>query len=246
MAIPGVKQTKWYWLELAAEAALVVGAIIPLIVLVCQEFDKDGKHYGWWLITALAVAVIAGAFKIIVEIGRWKGRKHKDSPKDLSGCLCVLYETVRQKCGIPTEDTETLRVTIHRLVGEHLEQCVPYIGCSCDGEGRRFSKRSGIIGRAVMSKQPMVGTRTNGDADQYHKELAEVWHMPPDEAKKVRQDRWTWMAVPLRSVKGAEPPAVVYLDSSKPDLFTTEIQNLVIWACFGVAAFIQQRYPEER
>lgn len=243
MAIPGVKQARWYWLEWAMEAALVAAALIPLSVNAAEEFQKPPPHFGWWYVAAIVLALTIGIVKVAIEVARCKKRKRKDSPQDLTACLWVLYGTVCRKCGISEEDQQTLRVTIHRLDGEHLEQCVPYIGGDGSGEGRRFSKRSGIIGRAVVTKQPLVGTRTNGDTNKFHDELAQVWHMPADEAKKVSQDRWSWMAVPLRG--RSEPPAVVYLDSSRPDFFTNEIQELVVGACQGVAAFIQQRYPEE-
>ena len=66
-------------------------------------------------------------------------------------------------------------MTIHRVVeapkpnqaAEQLEQVLPYIGGQGKGAGRRFSIRSGIIGRAVRDAAPYTFIRQTDDYDAF-------------------------------------------------------------------------------
>src|ERR1700733_8009941 len=90
---------------------------------------------------------------------RHKDRKDdkKTSPTDLRGCLHVLHAAVASHKRISRPAAEGwLRVTLHRLDGEMLEQTVDYVGSEEPTEsgrvaGRRSSVRAGLIGRVART-----------------------------------------------------------------------------------------------
>jgi hypothetical protein len=124
---------------------------------------------------------------------------------------------------------------------EELEQLVDYVGSSSKGAGRKFSIRSGIIGRAVREKSPYAASRQSDDYEEYIHELVRDWAYTEEDARKLRSDRKSWMAVPIFGLNHAVV-GVVYLDSVEKDFFTKEVQQLTLNACAGIASYINERY----
>jgi len=71
--------------------------------------------------------------------------------------------------------------------------------------------------------------------------LISVWAYTEEDAKRLAIGRNSWMAVPIK-YKGREITGIVYLDSNEKGFFTEEIAELAVWACGGLAVFIDERY----
>lgn len=125
---------------------------------------------------------------------------------------------------------------------EELEQLLPYMGGPGNAAGRRFSIRSGIIGKAVRRKSAFVARREHADHEGFVGELVRDWAYTEHDARKLSPDRHAWMAVPVIGPSKA-PVAVVYLDSSDPCFFTDEVQDLILAGCRGIAEYTMEAYP---
>lgn len=143
----------------------------------------------------------------------------------------------------------TLRATVHRVVPprkrhavpEHLEQLLPYVGGKGGAGGRRFSIRSGVIGKAARAKAPFSSTRKSDGHPDFVRELVHDWCYTDEDARSVTPDRQSWMAVPVLMANGTVG-VVVSLDSSVPGFFTDEVQAIVLGCCGGIKAYIAEVY----
>lgn len=115
-----------------------------------------------------------------------------------------------------------------------------YIGGS-GGKGRRFPIGFGIVGAVIRREEPLAFSRNSGDNEAYKKELIEKYGFTKKQADEVSIDRNSWMAVPIKYA-GKEITGVLYLDAKDKDFFTDEVQREVVWACGGIAVFINERY----
>jgi len=247
MGIPGLKQRP-FWVRESFNAWVVGVPTLLASSIALAKACYDGLS--WEFIVAFSTICVLMIVGLILKVfqGKYKDREHdeKSSPEDLSGCLTVIYHEVAT-CAKPDGGKlakDHFRVTLHRCDGEQLEQIVQYVGATkCNGNlGRRFSCRSGIIGKAVLQKKTQVAQRADGDFESYLKELVTIYHVPEADAKLLTQDRRSFMAVPITN-KENESIGVVYADSNDRDFFTEEIQDRIIAGCFGVAEYIETRYP---
>ncbi len=250
--IPGVKQPRLYERKWIAELVSVgppilaagIGAITNL-----NDLDPFKQYMGRWLLAGCAWLVISSVLKVRNAYVQDREEQRKQNYDGLLGALLVLYRTLVEHLGIPDDDG-TLRMTIHRVVeapkpnqaAEQLEQVLPYIGGQGKGAGRRFSIRSGIIGRAVRDAAPYTFVRQTDDYDAFINEMVSEWGYTRDEARALTEDRQAWMAVPIQGPQGAL--GVVYLDTNSRDLFAPEVQVLVINGCRGIADYVDARYSE--
>jgi hypothetical protein len=85
-----------------------------------------------------------------------------------------------------------------------------------------------------------VFIRQNADWAEFIKEMA-LFNISRDEAGNLREDRWSWCAIPLEG-KAGSVIAVVYFDSSDKLFFDEKTQELAIAACAGIASYVQERY----
>jgi hypothetical protein len=216
--------------------------------------DGTRSHTLAWPATAAAAwLAVAGALK--VAYARWEDSKaqQQESPKDLAGCVHVLYRVLQRISGFSDDDEGRVRITVHRVVPARapdtepaeLEQVIPYVGGAGGGPGRRFRIESGIIGLAIRDGDVYKGARQNDDYEAYLNELVQEWEYTRQAAERLRRDRQSWMAVPLFS-QGQQRREViggVYLDSDQRGLFDDEeVVTMITHACFGIAAYIDERY----
>jgi hypothetical protein len=158
----------------------------------------------------------------------------KASVHTLYGALRALDN---ERTGARDDDAhwrDRLRITLHQCVGNELEQVLDYVGGTGGKAGRKFSGRSGVIGDAVVSQDSIFWQRVNKDDEDYRRELTANWGYPRNEAMELRSDRWSFAAVPL--VVGEQVVAVLYLDSSDPDFFTSN-RKVIEGACQGLARY---------
>lgn len=248
--LPGVVKRKFYESAWFSEMISSVPILIASIAAAWESFkNKSLVYQAWFLVFGAILLLLASIIRI------WRTYKHDTKTEHpsihdgLFGALYVLYggvENYRQKDG---HSNGGLRVTIHRIVEdkkkeypEELEQLLPYIGGSNGCKpGRRFSIRSGIIGKAAREKAVFSSYRENDDYELFVKELVSIWSYTEEDAKKLTSDRKSWMAVPIFG-KDDIVIGVVYLDSNEKDFFTDNVQEIIINACTGVADYISNRY----
>lgn len=81
----------------------------------------------------------------------------------------------------------------------------------------------------------------NNDHMRFVEEMMANWNYSEKEARTLREDRQSWMAVPIIGNNNTVI-AVVFLDSNQRTLFKVPIQRIVINGCSGIASFIRKRY----
>jgi hypothetical protein len=245
--IPGPSRRKWWTSELTSLLALAVPtAAGAWSTAVATWWRGDVPSLIGWMIAGVALLATAGLILRVVQ-ARHKDRQtaQSASPQDLLGCIYVTRAMVvaELSSGLGEASPTLFRLTVFRLIGEDLEQCVEYLGGDHDNgtPGRRFNRRSGIIGRAAMTGRVVAAKRTQENHGDFVREMTQTYHIPPEEAKGLRHDRWSWLAVPILSRSGGVI-GVVFADSSDPDFFTDDIKGIMIEGVRGMTAFIEMRY----
>jgi hypothetical protein len=248
--IPGPQKERFYEKKYVVELIavlppLVTGAVGALVSL----GDPAKRTLGWWLAGATGWLVLASAVKVLHAAAQDRDRKRVKQYDGLRGSLWVLYESVRRAAGLENPWDGTLRITIHRVVSagkdhggvEELEQLLPYVGGTGAPAGRRFSIRSGVIGKAVREKKVIAVVCESESYQGFLKELIREWAYTEDEARKLTPDRRAWMAVPILAADESVA-AVVYLDSSVRDLFTPALVQLIVNGCHGTTSYVREVY----
>jgi hypothetical protein len=80
---------------------------------------------------------------------------------------------------------------------EAVVQIVPYVGGGSGGEGTKASARSGVVGRAVL-RGTVAAMIRDGSFDEYVQVLVEEYATHAHEARAFPDDRFAFLAVPLR------------------------------------------------
>lgn len=199
-----------------------------------------------WLVFAAVVKVLHGnAQDKAVEAER--------SHDGLKAALHVLHRVVCHQAKVVDPKDGFLRATFHRVVPplnecEHIEQIVPYVGGDAragGGLGRKFSVRSGITGSTIRSRDVFIMNRQNDDPGAYKDELIKAWHYTAEDVKNLTMDRHSGMSIPILDKSGQHVLGVVYLDSSKKNLFSAAVmQKLVLAACSGISSYTSERYTK--
>jgi hypothetical protein len=248
--IPGPLKERFYEKKYVVELIAILPPLVTAAVgALVNLADPAKRTLGWWLVGATAWLALASIIKVLHAAAQDRQRKRVEDYDGLRGALCVLYESVRRGAGVDAVGDGTLRVTIHRVVrpprrgtgAEELEQLLPYVGGAGGAPGRKFSVRAGVIGKAAREKRAVVVRRQSEAYAEFLRELVRDWAYTEAEARAVASDRHAWMAVPILGADLAVA-AVVYLDSSLPEFFTADIQQLIGNACSGVATYIVEVY----
>lgn len=246
VGIPRPKKRPWYVKETLGSIGGVIVAFGAGVAAIVREARNE--HPSGWLIVALAAGLVAGLWVAGLKIAQ---SLHKDasddkisSPDDLRGCLHVIHGAVaglKKLSGTPP--LEWLRITLHRVDGDKLEQTVDYVGSEQKGAGREFSIRSGVIGRVARSGEPRTFDRAASQTfEEWASYLVDVLAMTRPQAESTRKDRYAFFGVPIKSPGGKEVRAVVYLDATEPGFFDQETTSLVVDGCAGLAAWIDEQY----
>ncbi|MFL5541665.1 MAG: hypothetical protein ACJ8J0_21950 [Longimicrobiaceae bacterium] len=248
-SIPGRRRQRFYERKTVVELLAVVPPVAMGAVTAAINLRDPGKRpFGWLLAAAIGWLVIASIVKVLHAQAQDREQRRREEYDGLLGALHVLYAAVSARAGIDRQDGR-LRVTIHRVVppsgkgraAEELEQLLPYVGGRGNDPGRRFSIRSGVIGKAVREKGVFAASRQNDNYEQFLAELVRDWAYTEADARQLSPDRRAWMAVPIFSPK-AEVVGVTYLDSNQTGFFTPELQQLIIDACRGIASYVTEVY----
>lgn len=247
--IPGPKRERLYEKKWPTELFATLPPLVTTGAAAVVNLNDPAKRtIGLWLVGAAVWLFFASAWKVLHAYSQDREKKKADDHAGLKGALAVLYSTIAGAAGIKKEDGR-LRVTIHRVVEppgpgrdpEELEQMLPYIGGKGNAPPRRFSIRSGIIGKAAREKAAIAGSRQNEDYESYVAELVRDWAYTEADARKIDAGRRSWMAVPILG-PGDKTRAVVFLDSSEPDFFSQEMHDLILAGCRGITAYTKEVY----
>jgi hypothetical protein len=248
--IPGTKKPGLLTKKWVAELFSGIPPFVIAVVGSLNSYEKpETRRLSYWLAGAAVWLLFSTVWKILHARTQDAQAAQKNDHEGLRGALCVLQAAAGRACGLdPTESSDTLRVTFHRVVppletAEQIEQIVDYVGGGGGGAGRTFSVRSGITGRCIRTKEPWTMHRESKDVMDYRRVLATEWGYTAADAAAVAADRYSLMAVPVLDSAGQHALGVIYLDSEKPDLFVdTGVQTAIIEACAGVARFVGERY----
>jgi hypothetical protein len=241
ITFPGVSRTPWYAREFVPAFLTFVASIVTILVALLNA--STSRWFGLMVAAGLVSAVVS-ALKIAQARHKDDKQNALESPSDLVGSLLTLYHVVKKqrRIGDTEADLKRLRLTIYNVDGEHLKQCVDYVGGNGGNKTRhKLSLRTGVVGRAAMTGKVVVEQRRSNDHASFIHELIERYHFIREEAEQVDHERRAWMAVPILNAN-QRPIAVVYLDSVDPGFFNKQTQGTIIGACAGLADYVRLRH----
>jgi hypothetical protein len=207
----------------------------------------------------VVVAVVVGTtFKALQSRRKDKSEATRGSPRDLEGGLYVLHAAILAMRGLPYDDASVakLRVTIFRVVEvqDAAIQIVPYVGGGGGHAGTTVSRRSGVVGRAILRGKPAAVTR-EGTFDDFVQSLVNDFAVPLEEARLIPDDRLAFLAVPFRDRRTNRVIGVVYMDSPDRGFFSDPTRprdgvsdafvRKIAATCTGLVAYAELRYPSE-
>lgn len=246
-ALPGISRRSW-WRTKKAET--ISSGLLALGVSICSlwgALSKDGFTSPNVASLILSFCLVAHLiYRFFVAAADDRDHPTASSPDDLLAVMHVLYERVRRAHNGALRP-ERFRMTLHRVDGEELEHLVDYVGGipSSNGKpGRRFNRRSGMIGRAAISGNPVVAERVSEDPEAFIEEMAATWHIPREEAIQLKHDRKSWMAVPIKNKQGSVI-AVIFADSNDKNFFDDTMKKSMIECAEDVRVFVDARYGSE-
>jgi hypothetical protein len=249
--IPGRRVDRWFEKKAVIEALATVPPVLAAAIgALASLADPHTQVMGWWLAAGAVWLVGASGAKVLHARAEDRQRRRVEDYEGLRSALHMLFAAVCHTAGFEEADRASgrLRVTMHRVVPngenppEELEQLLPYVGGPGEPPGRRFSTRTGIIGRAARLNAPIVAARESANYRQFVQELVWEWAFPEHEARKLSSDRHAWMAVPIDGATQG-PMAIVYLDSNVHDFFSDAVQSIVLAMCDALKRYITEAYP---
>ena len=257
MNLPLAPKARWW----ASELATTLFAAVPTLLAAgggIVQGVRQGDVRSLQLGIAVVIALVVGTtFKALHSRRKDLREYERRSPRDLEGGLYVLHAAILAMRGLPYDDTmiAKLRVTLFRVLeaDDVAVQIVPFIGGGDGHEGTRVSRRSGIVGRAILRGKPAASLRDR-PFDEYVRVLVDDYAMPFDEARQMPEDRLAFLAVPIVDRKSARIIGVVYMDSpdrtffsppARPrDVVSDAFVQQIAGACTGLVTYAQLRYPE--
>ncbi|SIT18886.1 GAF domain-containing protein [Achromobacter sp. MFA1 R4] len=193
-----------------------------------------------WLLVATTVRVVTARAE---DLNEAPDVVHEGLYAAISTVQIMLSEWCsKRKCG------GDIRATFHRVVPPiqeplEIEQIVNYAGSRGEGVGRIFSIHTGITGRAIRNKKPLVMSSQNGTEEQLRGELVQEWGYTESEARRLGPGRYSAMAVPVLDRSGQHPIGVIYLDSSDRALFERDdVVEIVGAGTKAISDFVTKRY----
>ena len=199
------------------------------------------------IVGGMAGGLFLGAIK--TAQARFKDVKddHRESPDELRGCLQVIHGAVVGLKDVANAPSGWLRISLHRVDGDSLEQSVDYVGCEDGGAGRSFSIHAGVIGRVARERKPRTFDRPRDmPFEEWVSYLVNDLAMTEEQALATRRDRYAFLGVPITTNGGKEVRAVVYLDAGESGFFDPETTDVVVDCCAGLAIWIDEHYYPKR
>ncbi len=252
--IPEVRSARFFeknWVvELVAAFPPVIAVVVTAVATLIDE--RVGNNVlGYVLLGSALWMIVASFLRVANAYSEDKAKAEELGYDGLRSALHVVHSSVSDHENFSKEERSDgrLRVTILRVVPpadpssdpEETEQLLSYVGGQGKGPGRRFSVRSGIVGKSVRERNPIRASRQNDDYEQFVDELVSEWSYTREDAQALSHDRRAWMAVPILGTE-SDVVAVVFLDSYDRELFNEDVTQLIISMCGGVARYVDERY----
>jgi hypothetical protein len=258
MTLPPPQKTRWYTTELATTLFAAVPTVLTAVGGIVKGCREEARAFVQLGVAVLLATLLGTTVRALRSRQKDRGEAARRSPADLESGLYTLHSAVVALRGLPYDEraVEKLRVTIFRLdEGEDVvEQLVPYVGGAGGGAGTRWSARSGVVGRAVLQGKVAAMIR-DGSFDEYVQTLVERYAMHTREARALPDDRFAFVAVPLRRRGTGPVVGVVYFDSTDASFFSDpaaahgDISEpfvvRVATACAGLGLYTELRYAME-
>jgi hypothetical protein len=228
------------WPAVAALLA-AIGTAGAAVLHEVQSAHPDRWGLGFTIVLG-ATAVFLGGLKTAQAKAEDDEKDRVEGPADIVGCLYVIHELVRAAKRVTAPPDGWLRIAVHRVAGDALEQSIDYVGSADGGAGTSSPITSGLIGRVARTGDGRTLDRPADAAfENCARYLVDEFAMTAALADGVRKDRYAYMAVPIESPSG-RVRAVVYLDAGVPGFFDERTRMLVVEACEGLARFVDARY----
>lgn len=258
MTLPLPKRTRWYATELATTLFAAVPTVLAAAGGIAKGWREDSHRFVLFGIAVVVATILGTTFKALQSRRKDAREAAKRSPADLEAGLYTLHSAIVAMRGLPYDDhaIEKLRVTVFRLIESEdaVEQLVPFVGGAGGGEGTRLSARCGIVGRAVLRGKVAAMIR-DGSFDDYVQMLVEDYAMHAYEARVQADDRFAFLAVPLRRRGTGPVVGVIYADSTDASFFSdpsapgvdicARFVARVATACAGLGLYTELRYGLE-
>jgi hypothetical protein len=246
--IPGKRSTRLWERKWLVELIAVVPAVIAAAFAAYNATLKpDTEALAPILWLGIGWLVVASLLKVLHAYSQDRDAKAQSEHGDLLSALNVLVASILAEAGGTEAADNTVRATIHRVVPpldkpSQYEQITPYVGGKGGEAFRLFSINTGIVGKVARTGEAFALARQSSDFNAYVQELTRDWGYTPAEAKQLTSDTMSSMAVPVYS-KERQVRAVVYIDSTRKNLFTTDEQKAVVAVGVkGIAAYFERRY----
>lgn len=247
--LPGAQQ-KRFWQKKWPREVLFNG---PPIIVAGSAAVKSWRDplFDQWMFGLAATACIWLIVATIVRVATARSEDQKDGPDVIHEGLYAAVSTVhtmlsewcnKRGCG------SDIRATFHRVVPpihepREIEQIINYAGSNGEGVGRTFPIHTGITGRAIRNKKPLVMSSQNGTEEELRTELVQEWGYTEAEARKLGPGRYSAMAVPVLDRSRQHPIGVIYLDSSDRALFERDdVVEIVGAGTKAISDFVTKRY----
>lgn len=258
MNLPLPRKPRWYATELAATLFAALPALLTSIGGIVKGAREDTRGVIQFGLAVLLALLLGTTFKALQSRRKDAREAARRSPQPLEAGLYVLHSAILAMRGLRYDDAAIakLRITIFRVVeAEDIAiQILPFVGGGAGQLGTRVSRRSGVVGRAILRGTPAASIR-DGSFDTYVDSLVRDYAVPVEEARTLPDDRFAFLAVPFRDRRTNRVAGVVYMDSpdrtffSHPDRARDAVSDpfvrKVADACTGLVAYAELSYPQE-
>lgn len=249
-----VTSRPWYRRKSTRAWTAGATALISAAIAIAQAVSVGIGVLFWAIVVVLLVAFFELVVTLLSARDEDAAEVQHHSPDGLRGCLHVLYMVLKlQYEQDPSNQTseiafDDLRVTIHKVVHEndeadsYLEQVTEYVGGGGGEVGRRLPIQTGLIGKVARSSKPLRAYNQAANSPAWRQELVEDWGFTEEQATQVRDDRRTYVGVPIKERKRNTTIGVVFVDSKFADFNSLERERLIIEASAGISEYIEERY----
>ena len=204
-----------------------------------------------WMFGLTAATSVWLILAALVRVAAASAEDEMDAPdvvhEGLDAAVSTMHTMLAEWCSKRQCGTD-LRTTFHRVVPpvhepQAIEQIINYAGSGGEGMGRTFPVHTGIAGRAVRSKTPLVMSSQHRIEDQLRAELVHEWGYTAAQARRLGPGRYSAMAVPVLDRSGQHPIGVLYLDSRDRSLFERgDVSEIVGAGAKAISDFVTKRY----
>ncbi|MDX2146858.1 MAG: hypothetical protein SFZ23_04990 [Planctomycetota bacterium] len=246
--LPNVKPGRWRLRDAYLDGAN------GFIACSAAVFAALKQPSSWAITVSIALAVLALSITIVkVRRSLAKERRYEPihEPKEIVGWARGCYELLEQTLDPATGfDSGDVRLTVYRVDYDRrgseptqLQQIISYVGGAGGPVARFVPARVGTIGLAARSGECIAAERSATDLDEFRAEMVEHWGYTKEEARQLSNDRFSFLAYPVRESEDGSVVAVVFFDSRRSGFFAdADVQEAVVRQCGVFANIVRQCY----